>query len=185
MEGKSDKLLDVEEPVIANGLVSRGHGLQRAVAEAAGEDDVDDVLRRPAGRGDRVGERDRAFEREVVLDSDLLGEFAFHGLEEGLPGADAAARKQPVLPIVLLLPNEKDSVLAPQDRRHPDSRLHRQVRDEPKPCTPRSLAGSSSSSTSSSSGTGRTTSCATRSSGSATKVSSRSVFRRTILISPR
>ncbi len=45
----------------------RGDLLERAVAEVAGEDDVDDVPgRRGVGRADRLADRDRALEREIV-----------------------------------------------------------------------------------------------------------------------
>ena len=43
----------------------RGHRLERAPLEVAGEDDVDDVLRgETPPRGDRVDDRDRAFDRD-------------------------------------------------------------------------------------------------------------------------
>ena len=125
------------------------------------------------------------FEGKVLVDPALLGELSLQGLEEGLPRIDAAAGEHPVLLARFLLADEEGPALAPENGRHPDSRLHHTVCDEPKPRTPRSLADSSSTSRTASSGTGRTTSWAILSPGSATNVLSRSVFRSTTLISPR
>jgi hypothetical protein len=124
VERQPGQLLDVEEPVVPDRVVARGHTLERAVAQARCEDDVHDVLGRPAGRRDRVGERDRALEREVLVEPHLLGELALEGVDERLPHADAAARQEPVLAALLLMPHEEHPALPPQDRGHPDARLH-------------------------------------------------------------
>ena len=95
------------------------------------------------------------FEGKVLVDPALLGELSLQGLEEGLPRIDAAAGEHPVLLARFLLADEEGPALAPENGRHPDSRLHHTVCDEPKPRTPRSLADSSSTSRTASSGTGQ------------------------------
>ena len=77
-------------------------------------------------------------------------------------------RQQPVLLAGLLLPAEQHAALPAQDRRDADRAAPSVRRDDPKPRTPRSLSGSSSTSTSSNAGTGSTTSCAIRIPGSTT-----------------
>src|SRR4029077_4100798 len=89
----------------------------------------------------------------------------------------SAARTQPVLAAGLLLPQEQDAVLPAQEHADPEPRLVQDAED-PKPRTPRSDAGSSSTSRSSTSGTGRMTSCAIRIPGSTTNGSRRSVLSR-------
>ena len=139
----------------ANGHVVRGDLLERLPGQVAGEDDVHDVLGGEAAhRRDRVDDRHRPLDRHLGADADLLGELAVEGVDEALAGVDAAARQQPVLLAVLLVPAEEDARLPAQDRRDADPRLGHQWRDEPKPRTPRSLSGSSSTSTGSSSGSG-------------------------------
>src|SRR5262245_60755605 len=162
------------------GVLGR-HGLQRSSPQVAGEDDVDDVLGGSAVRRDRFDDGDRALERQVLFDPALLGELAFQRLKQSLPAIDAASGKHPVLLARLLLADKEDAALAPEDGRNPDSRFHHTACDEPKPRTPRSLPGSSSTSRTATSGTGRTTSWAILSPGSATNVLSRSVFRSTTL----
>ncbi len=179
------ELLDVEQAMAPHRGILGGDLLERAAAEVPCEDDVDDVpRRRDAGRADRLGHRDRAFEREILLDTELLGELALQRADERLSPVHAATRKEPVLPTLLLVAAEKHPLAATQKRSHTDARLDH-GRDDPKPRAPRSDRGSSSTSTIRAPGTGITTSCATRSPGSATNVRSRSVLSSTIFTSPR
>ena len=101
-----------------------------------------------AGR-DRVDDRDRALDRQVVVDPDLLGELAVQRVDEALAGVDAAAGQQPVLAARASRAGRAGS--GPRQRRIAETRMRGSVasraRDEPKPRTPRSLAGSSSTST--------------------------------------
>jgi len=86
----------IEEPVAAHGDVARRDSLERATGEIAGEDDVHDVLRGKRAHGrDRVDERDRAFERELVLDPHLFAQLAVERIDEALARVDAAARQEP------------------------------------------------------------------------------------------
>src|SRR4051812_4851727 len=178
----------LEEPVAADGRVLRRRCFERAAREIAGEDDVDDVLGREGTlRRDRVDDRDRPFDGNLVLDPDLLAKLAVERVGEALPGVHTAARQEPVVasPGFLVLAQE-DAVLPPQHGGHTDARLERHhTADEPNPRTPRSLAGSSSTSTGSTPGTCRTTSCAIRIPGSTTKRSCGSVLWRITLSSPR
>ena len=94
MERDAVELVDPEQPVPAHCLVPRGDVRERAV-ELAGEHDVDDVLRpeAPLGR-DRLDDRDRALDRQLLVLPDetrLLGELALQRLDEGLAAPDAAA----------------------------------------------------------------------------------------------
>jgi len=181
------ELVDPKEPVAADGCVLRGHGLERTAPEIAREDDVHDVLRREAPlRGDRVDDRNGALERQLEADSDLLRELPVQRVHEALARVDSAAGQQPVLASGLLVPAEKDASVPAEDRRDADSWLGaHQAADEPKPRTPRSASGSSSTSTGVIPGTGTTTSWAIRIPGSTTKACSRSVFRSTTRSSPR
>src|SRR5437763_4125376 len=180
------ELVDREQPMPLHGGVLRGHRLERAPAEVAGEDDVDDVLRGEAPDGrDRVDDRDGALDRQLLVDSDLLRELAVQGVDEALARVHAAAREEPVLLAGLLVAAEEHAVAPAQDRGHADPRLGSHRADEPNPRTPRSLAGSSSTSSSSSSATGTTRSCAIRIPGSTTNACSRSVFSRITCSSPR
>src|SRR5207245_4286743 len=93
----------------ADGGVLRAHCVERASREIAGEDDVDDVpARRRALRRDRIDDRHRPFDRDVLVDADLLGELALERVDEALAGVDAAAWQQPVLLARLLVPAEQD-----------------------------------------------------------------------------
>ena len=66
-----------EQPVPADGGIGRRDRLERPAPQVTREDDVDDVLRGEAAHGrDRVDDRDRALERDQVVDPDLLGELA-------------------------------------------------------------------------------------------------------------
>src|SRR5690349_14021123 len=105
-------------------------------------------------------------------------------IDQALARVDAAAGKQPVLAALLLVAAEQDARLPAQQRGDADPRLAHCC-DEPKPRTPRSLSGSSSTSTGSSAGTGSTTSCAIRIPGSTTNASRASVFSSTTRSSPR
>src|SRR5450759_1740068 len=128
---------------------------------------------------DRVGEGDRAFDRDLVLDPELLGQL--------LSVFDAASGEQPVLLARLLLPAEQDASAPAEHCRDADARLSHlsYTLEEPKPRTPRSLSGSSSTSTSSISGRRMSTSWAIRISGSIVKESARSVLSTTTRSSPR
>src|SRR5207245_4296464 len=118
-------------------------------------DDLHQVLRREALlRGDRIDDRNWAFDRQLIVDPDLLCELPVQRVDEAFAAVDAAAGKQPVLPPRLLVTAEEHAPLPLQDRRDPDARLRSlHVADDPKPRTPRSLEGSYSTSTRSTSGT--------------------------------
>ena len=91
---------------------------------------------------------------------------------EALARVHAPAGKQPVRPAVLLVPAEQDPPAPAQDRRHADPGLgaHQASArlEEPNPRTPRSVAGSSSTSAVSTGANGTTTSWAIRMPGSTT-----------------
>jgi len=83
------QLVAGEQPVAANGCVLRGHRLERAAAEVAGEDDVHHVLGHDAPLGrDRVDDRDRALERDLVGDPDLLAKLPMQRRDQALAGVD-------------------------------------------------------------------------------------------------
>src|SRR4051794_27466267 len=104
MDDDRVELRGVEEAVAADGGVVRRHRLERASGEIAREDDVHDVLRlQSALRRDRVDDRDRALDRQLVPDPDLLVELPVERIDEALAGVDAAAREQPVLAAACLL----------------------------------------------------------------------------------
>src|SRR4051794_35436891 len=152
------ELLAREEARALHGRVARLDVVQRAVRQIGREDDVHDVLAADERlRRDRVADRDGPLELHVGLDAELLPQLAPERLDERLAGVDAAAGEQPVLLVRLLLAAEQDAPLPAKDRAHTDARLH-QWWDDPKPRTPRSVAGSSSTSTRSTSGIGSTTS---------------------------
>ena len=88
---------------------------------------------------------------------DLLGQLAVQRVDEALARVHPAAGQQPVLLAVLLVPAEQDASPASAGSPRRGSAARPSWRDEPKPRTPRSLSGSSSTSTGSSSGTGSTT----------------------------
>ena len=71
-----------------------------------------------AGR-DRVHDRDRALEREQVVDPDLLGELAAQRVDERLARVHPAAGQQPVLLPRLLVPAEQDAVAPAAGARRP------------------------------------------------------------------
>src|SRR3954451_12271400 len=177
----------VEQAVAAHGRVLRGDRFERATGEVAREDDVHDVLRRErALRRDRVHDRDRPFDGQLVLDSDLLAKLAVQRIDEALARVDAAARQQPILAAIgLAVAAEEDPGLPAQDGRDADPGFHAYTFELPKPRTPRSLSGSSSTSTGSRPGSCRTTSWAMRMPGSTTKVSLASVLSSTTFSSPR
>src|SRR5205823_6168729 len=112
-------------------------------------------------------------------------ELAVQRVDEALAAVDATAGEQPILPARFLVSAEKHAPLPAQDCRDPDARLRRHVAEDPNPRTPRSLAGSSSTSTSSNSGIGNTTSCAIRIPGSTKNGSVASVLSNTTRSSPR
>src|SRR5262249_23618281 len=172
------ELPKAEQTMTADGIIQRGHELERPLAEVACEDDVDHVLRREAGRRrDRVDDRNRTLERELVGDADLFRQLPVQRVDEALAGMDTATGQEPVLLPRLLVPAQQHTSLPSQDRGDADTRLdphHSAV--EPKPRAPRSVSGSSSTSFNSSSGIARTTSCAIRIPGSTTNRSTRSVL---------
>src|SRR6266446_6429778 len=177
-----------EQPVAAHRGVLRRRRLERAPREIAREDDVHDVLRREGAlRRDRVDDRDRPFDRDLVIDPNLFAELTVQCIREALAGVHAAAGQEPVVAAAgFLVLAEQDAVLPAQHGGHTDARLERHhTADEPNPRTPRSLAGSSSTSTGSRSGTCMTTSCAMRIPGSTTNGSCGSVLRRITFSSPR
>src|SRR5579859_1666735 len=177
---------DHEKPVAAHGCVLGCHLLQRAAREVAGEDDVHDVLPGERARGrDRVDERHRAFEVDVLVDPDLLVHLATKRLQQAFARMDAAPGEQPVALVALLVTAEQHPVAPPQHGRHADPGLAGHTPDEPKPATPRCVSGSSSTSTGSAAATGTTTSWAMRIPGSTVKLSARSWFTSTTRTSPR
>src|SRR4029453_9048001 len=128
----------------AHGCVSRGDALERASREVGREDDVHHVLAdERALRRDRVDDRDRPLEREVLADRHLLLELAAQRLDEALAAVDAATRQEPVLAASrLLVPAQEDTPLPAEDGRDPDARFKRHQWGElPKPLSPRSLRG--------------------------------------------
>ena len=172
--GEPEQLVELEQAMAAHGGVLRGDRLERAVAEMAGEDDVDDVLRpaRPAGAIDSTtptGPSSGSSSRDPAL----------------LARAPAAARRRASRRSSTPPPGSSQYSLPafswrhrstrPSRRRIAETRMRGSITptdcEEPKPRSPRSLGGSSSTSTTSTAGTRSTTSCAIRSPGSATKVS--------------
>ena len=154
--------------------------------EIGAEDDVDDmpVAGPPAGR-DRLRDGDRPFERKGVPEPELFAELAAERGGQRLAAVDAAARQQPVGAAALLLAAEQDAVLPAHEHRDAKAGLPHQCAEEPKPRTPRSDTGSSSTSTRSTPGSGRITSWAMRMPGSTTNARRGSVFRRLTFSSPR
>ena len=107
-------------------------------------------------------------------------------VDQRLTRVDAAAGQEPVLLAGLLVAAKEDAPVPAEDRRDADARLGTHQRPvEPCPPWPRSVESSCSTSSGSKSPIGSTTSWATRSPGSTTKVSSLSVFSRITLSSPR
>ena len=126
-------------------------------SSSPGEHDVDDVLRpeAPLGR-DRLDDRHGAFDGELLVlphEPGLLRQLAVERLDERLAAAQAAAGQQPVLAAALLVAAEKDRAVPSQHGGDADPRLgSHQAPEEPRPPSPRSLGGSSSTSTSSTDG---------------------------------
>src|SRR2546430_10471638 len=118
------EVVETEQPVPADGRVLRVDRLQRASAEVAREDDVDDVLGREALHGrDRVDDRDRALNRHLLADSELLPELSVQRIDQALPRVHAPARQQPVLLAGLLVAAEQHPVVPTQQRRDADPGL--------------------------------------------------------------
>ena len=81
MEHDAVQVVDAEEPVPPHRGVLRRHRLQRPAAEVAREDDVHHVLRGEAPhRRDRVDDRDRPLDRQLLVDADLLAELYALGM---------------------------------------------------------------------------------------------------------
>src|SRR5438067_10877810 len=88
----------IEQTVAAYRRVLRRDAVERTSGEIAGEDDVHDVLRLELRlRRDRVDDRDRALERNLVGETDLFRELAMERVDEALPRVDPASGEQPVL----------------------------------------------------------------------------------------
>src|SRR4030095_6464990 len=124
---------------------------ERPALQVPREDDVDDVLRREAThRRDRVDDRDGPLDRNLVFQAAPRGELAVWRAPEPLARVHAPAGEQPVGPPVLLVPAQEDPPAPAQDRGDPDARLGAPpasaALEEPNPRTPRSVAGSSSTS---------------------------------------
>src|SRR5206468_7956258 len=118
------EVIETEQPVPADGRVLRVDRLQRASAEVAREDDVHDMLGREALYWrDRVDNRDRALNRHLLADSELLPELAVEGIDQALPRVHAPARQQPVLLAGLLVAAKQHAVVPAQQRRDADPRL--------------------------------------------------------------
>ena len=107
----------------AHGFVARDGALQGAV-ELAGEDDVDDVLRPQAPlRRDRLDDRDRPLDGQLVVLPDepcLLRELALERVHERLAAANASAGEQPVLSPALLVAERR---IEPRQWRSADTRI--------------------------------------------------------------
>src|SRR5947208_3375657 len=118
------EVVETEQSVPADGRVLRVDRLQRASAEVAREDDVDDVLGREALHGrDRVDDRDRALNRHLLADSELLPELSVQRIDQALARVHAPARQQPVLLAGLLVAAEQHPVVPAQQRRDADPGL--------------------------------------------------------------
>ena len=108
-------------------------------------------------RGDRVDDRDRPLERDRDRRFPTSSEqLAAQRVDERLAGVHAAAGQQPVLLPRLLVPAEEDRGRSSGAAQTPGCAARRPSPrpDEPKPLSPRSLAGSSSTSRSSACGHG-------------------------------
>src|SRR5579864_5773698 len=150
------ELRTVEQTMAAHGSVARCRRFERPPGEVAGDDDVHAVLcRERALWRDRIDDRHRPLDRDLVLDPNLFAQLPVQRIGEALARVDAAAGQEPVVAATgLLVLAEQDPLLPPQHCRHPDARLERHhTADEPNPRTPRSLSGSSSTSIGSTSGT--------------------------------
>ena len=165
----------VEEPVAAHGGVLRRDRLERAAGEIAGEDDVDDVLRRErALRRDRVDERDRALDRRsrprCRPPRAARGAARRRGSRPPLTPPPGSSQYSP-RPAFSWRQRRMRSCPA-QHRRDADARLERHQAVESRSRARRARCpGSSSTSTGSAPATGMTTSCAIRMPGSTTNVS--------------
>src|SRR5439155_22549006 len=126
MEDDAVEILDAEEAMSAHGGVVRGDGLERAGAKIAGEDDVHDVLRGEAPHGgNRVDDRDGPFDREILVDADLLRELAVQRVDEALARVDTSAREQPVLAAGLFVAAQEHALSPAEDGRDADPRFRR------------------------------------------------------------
>jgi hypothetical protein len=126
MEHDLLQLAETEQPVPPHRRISGRDRLERAPAQIAREDDVDDVLGREAPlRGDRIDDRHRPLDRDVLLETHLLDELPMERVYEALARVHASAGQQPVRVPMLLVPTEEDAVLAAQDGRDTDARLDR------------------------------------------------------------
>ena len=147
-------------------MTTDGGVLGRDILERPGdvrrEDDVQHVLsfRCLVGR-DRIDQCDGAFERYVTAfreEPRLLPQLPPQSADQALARSDTASRKEPHLIHPFLVPEQQDPSAPAEDRRDANARLHAQCADDPKPCPPRSLAASSSTSTRRTAAIGATTS---------------------------
>src|SRR6266568_324253 len=178
MQHDSVEILEREQPVAAHGRILRAHSLERAAREVPREDDVHHVLAHEWTLGsDRVHDRDRPFEWNILVDAELLSELTLQRVDQAFTRVHPTPRQEPILLSGLLVPAEEDRAAPVQESRDADARFADHARDDPKPRSPRSLAGNSSTSSSSTAGSCTTTSCAMRIPASTANASSRSVFR--------
>src|SRR4249919_1225832 len=113
-----------------HGRVLGGHSLERATGEIGGEDDVDDVLlARAIRRRDRVDERHRPLERQLVADAELLLELSAQPLQEAFARVDTTAGQQPVLLSRLLVAAEEEPVAPAKHGRDANPWLAEHVSD--------------------------------------------------------
>src|SRR5207248_5049050 len=108
-------------------------------------------------------------EGDGVVDPDLLRELPAQGIDERLARIHPPAGEQPVVLVLLLVAAEQNAIPPVQERRDPDPRLAQFLPDDPKPPSPRSLGGSSSTSRRLAVGTATTRSWAILMPGSTTK----------------
>jgi len=146
-------------------------------------------------RGKRIATELVQFTRRYLKERDidalgeeprLLPQLALERVEKALPRSDTAAREEPHLAVVLVMPAEENPAAPAENRRDPQpgcALAH--WAEEPNPRSPRPLVASSCTSRTSTVATGAITSCAIRMPGVTTNVSCASVFRRTTRISPR
>ena len=160
---------------------------ERAAGQVAREDDVHDVLGREAARPARSSRRSRPGLRPAARRRSRPPRRARGAARRR--GSRPSRRRRPAAASTPCRASRGGragcSPASAGSPRRGSAARPISARDEPKPRTPRSLSGSSSTSTGSSSGTGSTTSCAIRIPGSTTNGSRASVFSRTTRTSPR
>ena len=140
--------------------------------EVAGEDHVDDVLRARLRVGrDRVDDRHRPLDGQLVVDADLLRRARAGARRRAIsPDVDPAARAAASTPSRASRAGRAGCGVPAEDGRDADARLGaHHTREEPNPRAPRSLAGQlGRPRPTSRPATATTTSCAIRMPGSTT-----------------